>query len=479
MKRNSPFHRTQPRVSPRRLRPNLLDLEKPARSDRPALYWSSLVAAIVFHGGLLSYLIGHERLPADHAAADPAMTSGQVAQQPLAKRDREGAPAGGEMSATREELIARVAASSDYERLRAPPPDVEEIYVTVPVQVQPVAAERPKKPAKALETRIAMAAGEEKTSVRNADPRFAEAAIPEGDREPEPTAQAQAQTPVTVPDDALPEDRGAAGIVDVPPDPSRPQQADSAPQTETPSLAEETPAAVAVDSPDMPAPEAGAASVADEKSQTSEQAATEASPAPAAAAEPVPEPDRPAETQEVAKPQQPLPEDGGTAIVALPAGPDPAPEPEPAAEAHRPLPEVAALSAPGVDAPDMPLPRRRPVFAKAAEDAQTGGTTSATDTGEEKAGKTGDAVESYRQKVRERLAEFKPIGAVASGTVVVSFTLSKSGAVSSAKILRSSGEAELDESVLAAVRRAAPFPKTPPGTRAAQRRFVIPFLFQS
>jgi protein TonB len=319
-----------------------------------------------------------------------------------------------------------------------------------------------------------MEAAEEKTSVRNADPRFAEAQIPEGDGEPEPIAQAQ--TPMPVSDGALPEDRGAAGIVDAPPEPS-PQQADSAPQTETPPPAEETPAAVAADSPDMAAPEAGPASVANEKAQTGEPAAAEASPAPAAVAESLPEPDRPAETHDVANPQQPLPEDGG-AIVAQPAQSDPAPEPEPVAEAHHPLPEVAALSAP-VDAPDMPLPRRRPVFAKAAEDAQTGGTTSATATGEEKAGKTGDAVESYRQKVRERLAEFKPSGAAAAGTVVVSFTLSRSGAVSSAKILRSSGEAELDESVLAAVRRAAPFPKTPPGTRAAQRRFVIPFLFQS
>jgi hypothetical protein len=94
MKRNPPFHRAQPRVPPRRLRPNLLDLEKPARGDRPALYWSSLVAAIVFHGGLLSYLIGHERLPADHAAAGAATMGGEVAQPPLAKRDREGPPAG-------------------------------------------------------------------------------------------------------------------------------------------------------------------------------------------------------------------------------------------------------------------------------------------------------------------------------------------------------------------------------------------------
>lgn len=467
MKRNSSFHRGEPRVSAKRLRPNLLDLEKPARGDRPALYWSSLVAAIVFHGGLLSYLIGHERPPADPAAGDPAMTGGQAAH-PLAKRDREGAPAFGERSLTREELVARVAASSDEERLRAPPPDVEEIYVAVPAWAQPVAAERPKQPARAWETRVA----EEKTSIRNADPRFAEGPMPEEDREPE----RMAQTPV--PDDALPEDRGAAGIVSVPSDPPAPQQAESAPQTETPPLAEETPAAVAADSPDMPAPEAGPAPVADEKAQASEQAASEASPAPAAAAEPVREPARPAETREVANPQQPLPEDRGAAIVALPAGPVSTPKADPIAEAHHPLPEVAALSAP-VDAPDMPLPRRRPVFAKATEDAQTGGTMSATATGEEKTGKPDDAVESYRQKVRERLAEFRPSAAAAAGTVVVSFTLSKSGTVSSAEILQSSGEAELDESVLAAVRRAAPFPKTPPGTRAAQRRFVIPFLFQS
>ena len=90
-----------------------------------------------------------------------------------------------------------------------------------------------------------------------------------------------------------------------------------------------------------------------------------------------------------------------------------------------------------------------------------------------------ESVTDFRLRVRAHLAEFKPAGSIATGRVVVTFTLSKGGDVNSAEILRSSGEAELDESALAAVHRAAPFPKTPPGLCLTNCRFVVPFLFGS
>jgi protein TonB len=62
------------------------------------------------------------------------------------------------------------------------------------------------------------------------------------------------------------------------------------------------------------------------------------------------------------------------------------------------------------------------------------------------------------------------------GTAYVSFALDAQGRVLSAQLARSSGHAELDEEVLALVRRASPLPPPPPGvpgTITAPVRFSI------
>jgi protein TonB len=64
------------------------------------------------------------------------------------------------------------------------------------------------------------------------------------------------------------------------------------------------------------------------------------------------------------------------------------------------------------------------------------------------------------------------------GTVVVTFGVSRSGGLAFASISRSSGDQQLDRTVLSAVRNAAPFPMPPSGAAPGQLRFSMPFYFQ-
>ncbi len=87
---------------------------------------------------------------------------------------------------------------------------------------------------------------------------------------------------------------------------------------------------------------------------------------------------------------------------------------------------------------------------------------------------TGSAV-NYAALVRARVAARKPAGGGRRGTVVVFFGVSRSGALVSASVSRSSGNPSLDASVLSAVRGAGPFPTPPPG---ANLSFRMPFNFK-
>jgi TonB family protein len=85
---------------------------------------------------------------------------------------------------------------------------------------------------------------------------------------------------------------------------------------------------------------------------------------------------------------------------------------------------------------------------------------------------------SYRAKVRAHLAGLKPPGGFGSDTVVVGFTLSRTGKVVSAKILESRGIYHLEQGTLNAVHRAEPYPKPPLGLKGAKFEFTIPFRFE-
>jgi protein TonB len=92
------------------------------------------------------------------------------------------------------------------------------------------------------------------------------------------------------------------------------------------------------------------------------------------------------------------------------------------------------------------------------------------------------AMASWRDQVVTQLQRAKryPSGAQSrreQGAVVLSFTLSRGGTVLGRSIARSSGNAELDQEVLAMVLRAQPFPPFPPGMNQGRIGLSVPVRF--
>jgi periplasmic protein TonB len=87
----------------------------------------------------------------------------------------------------------------------------------------------------------------------------------------------------------------------------------------------------------------------------------------------------------------------------------------------------------------------------------------------------------YASRVFGHLQRFKrdyPPGASgASGTVTVTFALSRDGSLLSSSIAKSSGNAALDQEALAMLRRANPFPPFPPEKPGAQESYNAPVNF--
>jgi colicin import membrane protein len=88
------------------------------------------------------------------------------------------------------------------------------------------------------------------------------------------------------------------------------------------------------------------------------------------------------------------------------------------------------------------------------------------------------SIRNYASMVRSRIARNKPGGRSGSGRVVISFALSASGSLISARVVSSSGNASLDQSALSAVRQSSPFPAPPAGSSSSQLRFTMPFQFR-
>ncbi|MBD9373301.1 energy transducer TonB [Rhizobium sp. ARZ01] len=89
------------------------------------------------------------------------------------------------------------------------------------------------------------------------------------------------------------------------------------------------------------------------------------------------------------------------------------------------------------------------------------------------------AVSNYPGKVRNKINRVKRrVGGAGSGIVMVSFTVSASGDVSSVRVAASSGQPELDQAALDAVRRAAPFPDIPEDAGRSSWPFSVPIAFK-
>lgn len=96
----------------------------------------------------------------------------------------------------------------------------------------------------------------------------------------------------------------------------------------------------------------------------------------------------------------------------------------------------------------------------------------------------GRAAESnYNSKVLARLRAAKKYPAAArgkgiEGTAVLSFTISSSGRLTSARVVRGAGHALLDRAVLSMARNAAPFPPFPSSISKSQMTFSVPVQFK-
>lgn len=89
---------------------------------------------------------------------------------------------------------------------------------------------------------------------------------------------------------------------------------------------------------------------------------------------------------------------------------------------------------------------------------------------------------TYNQMIVAHLNRHKSYPAAArsagiEGSVMLAFTLNRSGNVVSSHIARGSGNSELDREALATLRRAQPFPAPPPEYVGAQFSFVAPMRY--
>lgn len=83
------------------------------------------------------------------------------------------------------------------------------------------------------------------------------------------------------------------------------------------------------------------------------------------------------------------------------------------------------------------------------------------------------AVSNYPGEVLRRIQRTRQARTPARGTVLVAFSVGTNGGLGSVSVVRSSGNAGLDQTALDHIRRAAPFPPPPAG---AQRQFSFEFV---
>ena len=93
------------------------------------------------------------------------------------------------------------------------------------------------------------------------------------------------------------------------------------------------------------------------------------------------------------------------------------------------------------------------------------------------------AESSYNSKILARLRAAKKYPAAArgkgiEGTAILSFTISSSGRLASARVVKGAGDALLDSAVIAMARNAAPFPAFPDSISKSQMIFRVPVQFK-
>ncbi|RXT35329.1 TonB family protein [Bradyrhizobium betae] len=166
--------------------------------------------------------------------------------------------------------------------------------------------------------------------------------------------------------------------------------------------------------------------------------------------------------------------------------PDVVAPPEQKQEATPAKPEPAKIVPVEKPAPSRPKVVRRE--AKKPSDATPAPRTSAPPRAEREApmasamsaGAVASAVASYNQRVRAHLMRFHQYpssGGGARGVARLSFTLSRSGQVTSSRLGGSSGVAAFDAQAMSMIRQASPFPPIPDEIKNGSMSFSIPVEF--
>lgn len=183
--------------------------------------------------------------------------------------------------------------------------------------------------------------------------------------------------------------------------------------------------------------------------------------------------------------------------VALPSPPEPTPEPEVSAQA----PEVSPPPVARPDPPAAPKRQAKPKVQRKVQKAERAQQASVATQGQRAAGSGGGAeagdggsaaaATQSRNKLQslraswgatirariERSKRYPSDAGRASGKVTVRLTVSRTGDLISATVLRSSGEPALDRAALEAVQRARRFAAAPTGLNEASYSFSLPMRF--
>jgi protein TonB len=237
-------------------------------------------------------------------------------------------------------------------------------------------------------------------------------------------------------------------------------------QAETPPTPLEMPAAVMIDM--SPEPTVAQSATDNASNEPEAQNTEQAEPEPAEEAPPPPDPEPVVEAPP--PPPQVKPE-----AVLPPTPSKEVKKPEPKKPEPKPLKKKAQKkpTKPVVQKKDRPSAASRNGGGPRS-DQQNAARTAASAAG---AAVSQASRASWQNEMRTRIVRAKrfPAGAAgASGIAVVSVTFSGNGSVSSAQLIRSSGNAALDAEAVAVMHRAAPFPPPPGGQAITQ---TIPLNF--
>jgi protein TonB len=202
---------------------------------------------------------------------------------------------------------------------------------------------------------------------------------------------------------------------------------------------------------------------------------------------------------------QPVPPEPEPIVEPPPVEPPPEPEPQPMVQPEPeiripelpPLPDPAAVLAPPPPPPPRPrIVERKPppkkVVARAkplnrdkppaertsAPTAQAQAAPMAAAPNQGAATASAASRASWRGTLLAHLNRYKRFpGGANPGTVHVSFSIDRSGRVLTARLVRGSGDALLDEEAVAMIRRASPVPAPPEGLGGGTIALAVPVKF--